>query len=103
MEFADSADRRVKLNESEKRNKYRELARELKKLWNMKVTLIPIVICSLGTVTKGLVDELEDLDLRGRVENIQTTALLGTARVLRRVLQTLEDLLSHKFEWETIS
>ena len=44
----------------EKRDKYLDLARELKKLLNMKVTIIPIVIGALGTVTKGLVQGLED-------------------------------------------
>ena len=34
--------------------KYLDLARELKKLWNMQVTIIPIVIGAFGTVTKGL-------------------------------------------------
>ena len=31
-----------------------DLASEMKKLWNMKVTIIPIVIGAFGTVTKGL-------------------------------------------------
>ena len=35
-----------------------------------------------GTVTKGLFKRLEDLEVGGRVETIQTTALLRTARVL---------------------
>ena len=43
MDFAVSADHRVKLKESEKKDKYLDLARELKKLWNMKVTIIPII------------------------------------------------------------
>ena len=34
-----------------------------KKLWNMKVTVIPIVICTLSTVTKWLVQELEDMEI----------------------------------------
>ena len=38
--------------ESEKTDKYLDLARELKKLWNMKVTIVPIVIGALGTITK---------------------------------------------------
>ena len=83
-----TADHRIKLNECEKRDKYLDLARELKKLWNMKVTIIPIVIGAFGTVTKGLLKGLEDLEVSGRVETIQTTALLKTARILRRVLQT---------------
>ena len=40
----------------------------------MKITIIPIVINPLGTVTKGFVQELENLEIRERVETIQTTA-----------------------------
>ena len=54
----------------------------------MQVTIIPIVIGAFGTVTKGLLKGLEDLEVGGRVETIQTTALLRTVRILRRVLET---------------
>ena len=88
MDFAVPADHRVKLKESKKRDKYLHLAMELKKLWNMKLTVIPIVTGALGTVTKELVKKLEDLEIRGRVVNIQITILLKSARILRRGLQT---------------
>ena len=88
VDFAVPADHRIKPKECEKKDKYLDLARELKKLWNMKVTIIPIVIGAFGTVTKGLLKGLEDLKIGGRVETIQTTALLKTARILRRVLAT---------------
>ena len=70
VDFDVSADHRVKLKESEKKDKYLDLARELKKLWNMKVTFIPIVISALSIVTEGLLKGLEDLEIRGRVEII---------------------------------
>ena len=54
----------------------------------MKVTIIPIVIGAFGTVTKGLLKGLEDLEVGARVEIIKTTALLRTARILGRVLET---------------
>ena len=69
----------------------------------MKVTIVPIVISTLGTVTKGLLKGLEDLEIGGWVETIQKTALLRTARILRRVLETWRDLLSLKLQWKTIS
>ena len=94
VDLAVPVDHRIKLKGCEKRDKYLDLARELKKLWNMKVTIIPIVIGAFGTVTKGLLKSLEDLEVGGRVETIQTTALLKTARILRRVLETWRDLLS---------
>ena len=74
VDFAVPADHRIKLKECEKKDKYLDLARELKKLWNMKVTIIPIVNGLFGTVTKGLLKGLEDLEVGGRVETIQTTA-----------------------------
>ena len=69
----------------------------------MKVTIAQIVIGALGTITKGLLKGLEDLEVGERVEIIQTTALLRTARILRWVLKTRGDLLSLKLSWETIS
>ena len=54
----------------------------------MKVTIVAIVIGAFDTVTKGLLKGLENLEVDGRVETIQTTALLKTARILRRVLET---------------
>ena len=70
MDFTILADHRIKLKESEKKDKYLDLARVLKKLWNMKVTIITIVIGAFGTVTKGLLKGLEDLELGGWVETI---------------------------------
>ena len=96
VDFAVLADHRVKLKESKKKDKYRDLAREWKKLWNMKVMVILLVIGGLGTVPKRLVQGPEDKKIRGCVENIQTTALLRLARILRRVLETWRDLLSLK-------
>ena len=66
----------------------------------MKVTIVPIVIGALGTITKGLLKGLEDLEIGGRVETIPTIALLRTARILRRVLETWGDLLSLKMKRE---
>ena len=62
------------------------------------VTIIPIVIGAFGTLTKGLFKGLEDLEVGDRVETIQTTALLKTARILRKVLEIWGDLLSLKFQ-----
>ena len=53
----------------------------------MKVTFIPFVIDAIGTITEGLVQGQEDVEIRGRVETIQTTALLRSARILRRVIE----------------
>ena len=98
MDFAVPADYRIKLKESEKKDKYLELDRELKKLWNMKVSIILIVIGAFGTITKGFVEEI-----RGQAETIQTTALMRSDRILRKVRGTWGNLLSLKLQWKTIS
>ena len=103
VDFSVPANHRIKLKECEKRDKYLDLASELKKLWNMKVTIIPIVIGAFGTVTKGLLKVLEDLEVGDQVETIQTSPLLKTARILRTVLETWGDLLSFNLQWNTIS
>ena len=65
----------------------------------MKVTIVPIMIGALGTITKGLLKGLEDLEIGRRVETIQKTAWL----ILRRVMETWGDLLSLKLQCKTIS
>ena len=103
FDFAVPADHKINLKEWEKKDIYLDLTRELKKLWNMKVTIVPIVIGAFGTITKGLLKGLEDLEVGRRVETIQMTALLRTARILRLVLETWGDLLSLQLHWKIIS
>ena len=55
MDFAVAVDHRAKFKESKRKYKYLNLARELKKLWNMKVTIIPIMIGAFGSVTKRII------------------------------------------------
>ena len=50
MDFAVPAKHRVQIKENEKRNKYLDLTRKQRKLWNMKVMVIPTVIGALGTI-----------------------------------------------------
>ena len=72
-------------------------------LWNMKVTFILIIIGALGTVTKGLIKWLEELEIKGRVETILNYWITESARILRRVLETWGDLLSLRLQWMIIS
>ena len=55
MIIAVPAGHKVKTKESETRDKYQDLARQLKKkLWNMKVTVMIILIDALERVTKRI-------------------------------------------------
>ena len=59
--------------ENEKLNKYLGLTRELKRLYNMKVTLI---FGALAIIPKNSDKWLGDLETRRRIKTIQTTGLL---------------------------
>ena len=71
-------------------DKYPDLARELKKLWNMKLPVIPIVVGAFVTVCKNLESRLVELEIKGRMKSIQTTAQLKSARILRWALKAKE-------------
>ena len=88
MDFAILADYEVKIKENEKIDKYLDLARELKKQWIMRVTVIPIVVGALGMIQKDLEKKLGKLEIRARIKTIQTKAVLKSARILRRVLES---------------
>ena len=88
MDFAVPVEYQVKLKEGEKRDRYIDIARELRNLGNMKVAVMPIIIVALGTIFKALVKRLEELEITGQVDTNQITALLRSARILRRVLET---------------
>ena len=97
VDFAVLADHRMKLKECQKRDKYLYLARELKKK-TMEHEGADYTDYDLFffTLTSGLLKGLDDLEVGGQRETIQTTALLWTPGILRRVLETWGDLLSLK-------
>ena len=88
VDLAVPADHRIKLKECEKKDNYLDLSRELKKSIEHEGDNCTLVIGAFGTVTKGLLKGLEDLEIGGQVETIKTTALLITATIPRRFLET---------------
>ena len=68
--FCVPVDRGLKMKESDRINKYLDLARETRKPLNMRVTVILIILGALGTGPKDLENILVELEIRGRVEAI---------------------------------
>ena len=78
---------RVCDKEREKIEKYRLLKDEIARLWQMKkVVVIPIVVGALGTITTKFEKFIESLGIEIRIEHVQKSALLRTARIIRKVL-----------------
>ena len=88
IDIAVPRDDRVAVKEDEKEDKYQPLKFEIMRIWKMnKVEVIPIVVGALGVVTKKIQKWLKKIGVEIRTELLQKTTLLGTARILRRVLQ----------------
>ena len=66
--------------------KYQDLGRELQKIWNVKVKIIPLVVGSLGPIPKQFGNRLKQIRITAGTTQVQKTVLLGTARILRKVL-----------------
>ena len=81
-------------NQRNEERVYLDLACGQKKLLNMKVTGIPIIIDALVTVPKGLIRRLKDLEIGRWATSIQITALLRLFGIPRRVPESWSDLLS---------
>ena len=88
VDIAIPADVTVGEKEKEKIGKYQDLKREIGRIWNLRcVKVVPVVVGALGCVTKGFDDWIDKLGINTNLPLIQKTALLGTARVLRKVLE----------------
>ena len=80
-------DDRVKDKELEKLEKYQLLKDEIAKVWYMqKVVVVPLVIGALGTVSVNFKEYIKRIGANARLEVIQKTALLGTAKIVKKVL-----------------
>ena len=89
IDVAIPSDLRVCEKELEKIDKYKPLKDEIVQLWKMqRVTVIPIVIGTLGAITTRFEKNVKEVGIEMRVEHVQKTALLGTARVLRLILRS---------------
>ena len=86
---------------SDDMNKYLNLAWELKRLWNMKVTVIVIAVSLHGIVLKSLENRLGELEFRSRIGGPLDRNTVKIARIFRKVLETRSNLLSLRVQWKT--
>ena len=87
IDFAVPGDIRIEGKEKDKIEKYQDLGRELQKIWNVKVKIIPLVVGSLGAIPKQFGNRLKQISIIVGTAQVQKTNLLGTARLLRKVLE----------------
>jgi len=73
--------------EAKKKLKYKGLGREIQRMWNLKCTIMPVIIGATGIVTRSLRKNLEAVPGRHSIDSLQKTVILGTAHIIRKVLQ----------------
>ena len=87
IDVAIPGDCRIHEKETEKIEKYQNSKRELKRLWSLKkVEVVPVVVGALGCISKGFSGWMDTLGTKLNVGMVQKSVLLGTARILRKVL-----------------
>ena len=88
IDVAIPGDKRIINKEKEKIEKYQNLKREIQWLWNLKkIDVIPVFLGALGSVTKNFEKYLDKIGIKIDLHTVQKTTLLGTARILRKVLE----------------
>ena len=78
---------RIEEKEKDKIEKYQDLGRELQKIWNVKVKIIPLVVGSLGAIPKHFGNKQKQIGITAGTAKVQKTVLLGTNRILRKILE----------------
>ena len=53
----------------------------------MKTEIVPVVIGALGSMPKDLGHWLEVLEIKPRINDLQKSVILHSARILRKVLE----------------
>ena len=87
IDFAVPGDSTIEEKEKDKIEKYQDLGRELQKIWNVKVNIIPLIVGSLGIIYKQFSNRLKQIGIRAGTAQVQKVVLLETARILRKVLE----------------
>ena len=72
--------------EAEKILKYKDLTIEIQRMWNVKTRVIPVIIGATGTISKSFRKYMSDIPGNHDVKELQKTAILSTAHILRKVL-----------------
>ena len=85
-----TGDRHVIKKEAEKILKYKDLTIEIQRMWNVKTSVIPVIIGATGTISKSFRKYVSDIPGNHDVKELQRTAILGTAHILRKVLNVKE-------------
>ena len=87
IDVAIPEDGRVRAKEDEKVEKYQDLAREVRQIWGVRTKVIPMVVGTLGSMPLRLKENLRTRGIDTSIELIQRSVLLGSARILRKVLE----------------
>ena len=90
VDFSVPWDKNVLIKEQEKIAKYVPLAKDLNKVRKMSTKIVSVLIEGLGLVSPNLLKHLKELDIPDFIGSLQTTAIVGTYNIPRKVLNRKE-------------
>jgi len=59
---------------------------EIQLMWNVKTKVMPVIIGATGTISKSFRKYTSNIPGKHEVKELQKTAILDTAHILRKVL-----------------
>ena len=86
IDVAISGDGYLIKKETDKILRYKDLTIEMQRMWNVKTKVIPVIVGATGTISKSFRKYVSNIPGKHEVKELQKTAILGTAHILRRVL-----------------
>jgi ribosomal protein L17 len=86
IDVAIAGHRSVIKKEAEKILKYEDLITETQRMWNVKTKVAPVITGATGTISKSSRGSLSSIRGKHDIKELQKTAILGTAHILRKVL-----------------
>ena len=86
LDVSIPADKNVSYKEFEKKSKYKDLEIEIRRMWKVNTTIVPIVVGALGLISNDFDQYTNEVPGTISKSEVQKITLMGTAHILRKVL-----------------
>jgi hypothetical protein len=88
IDISISGNRNVLKKEAQNILKYKDFTIEIQvqRMWSVKTVVIPVIIETTGNISKSFRKYLSNVPGKHEIKELQKTAILATAHILRKVL-----------------
>ena len=79
-------DQNVPAKELDKLSKYKDLEKEIQRMWKLRTNTVPVIVGALGMIKKGCQKHFDTIPGEPQLQEIQKIVLTSTAHILRKAL-----------------